>query len=310
MALFSKRSIDINDFMRGAVVPSTGSMQSTGNLSEATAKSAIDLIAGTFANLSGHFFKASNKKRLDKHNIYWILNHPNMDEGRFIFFHQCVVDYFMASNIYWMPVWKNNELTAIFRLPPKDVTLKRNNSNVKVYRYNNKDYTGNSIIHIPSRWGYDGLKGKSIFDYASAVFDTAANLEKITNTIFDKSIGHRLVIDINEAWPNATLKQIDELQEQMNMRYMGPQNIGKPLVSSNKIKYSHIDISEKNNKATELVDNKKFQEGEIAKLFGIPLGLLTGTDRDIEPLFILFVENAVRPIATQFEQGDKQTVVR
>jgi HK97 family phage portal protein len=159
-------------------------------------------------------------------------------------------------------------------------------------------------LHIPSRYGYDGLKGKSIFSECNQIFANSSELDNYINNSFNNSIGNRLIIDITKEYPNATEEQILQLRNKFLHNYTGIKNAGNPLIKSGKIEYDKIETDFKDNKANQLVENRQFQEKEVAKLFGVPLPLLNGNETtNIESLYTIFIENAIRPIATSFEQS-------
>lgn len=275
---------------------------------DATSWAAIDMIASSFANLTGAFFKSDTKQVIKEHYLYDLINNPNQDETKFQFFYSSIKDYFESGNIYWYK-YDNNEgdLIALFRLNPNKVKVKRNTFNQKIFNYSGNEYKSDKILHIPSRFGYNGLIGKSIFSECSNVFRTSADLDTYTNNSFNNSVGNRLIIDITKEFPNATEEQINQLKNKFQQNYTGIKNAGKPLIKSGKIDYSKIDTEYKDNKSNQLLENREFQEKEIAKLFGIPLALLSGGDTNresfLESLYILFIENAIRPIATTIEQS-------
>jgi HK97 family phage portal protein len=274
------------------------------NTRDSTSFACIDLIASAFANLTGSFYGKTTKQILREYHLYDVLNNPNIDETKYLFMYQSIIDYFHAGNIFWYKYDVDGRIAAIYRLNPNKVRVKRGSYNQKIFMYDGKEYTSEKILHIPSRYGYDGLIGKSIFSECSNIFKISSELDIYLNNSFNNSIGNRLVIDIQKEYPNATEEQIQQLKNKFQQNYTGIQNAGKPLVKSGKIEYSKIETDFKDNKANQLLENREFQEKEIAKLFGVPLTLLKGTDsNDIESLYILFIENAIRPIATVFEQS-------
>jgi HK97 family phage portal protein len=180
----------------------------------------------------------------------------------------------------------------------------RNLSNQKIFTYNGLEYDYRTILHIPSRYGYDGLIGKSIFSECNRIFANTSELDDYINNSFNSSIGNRLIIDITKEYPNATEEQIQQLRNIFLQNYAGIKNAGRPLIKSGKIDYSKIETDFKDNRANQLVENRQFQEKEVAKLFGVPLPLLNGSETtNIESLYTIFIENAIRPLATSFEQA-------
>lgn len=271
---------------------------------EPTAFSALDLIASSFGYLSGSFYDKSNKETIKEHPLYNLLQRPNFDEDKFLFFYLSAMDYY-DGNVYWYKHIVDDEIVSLFRLNPLAVKVQRDlTTNLKKYIYAGNEYTDEEVIHIPSRFGYNGLKGFSIFDECKSVFMRNAEIDDYVNNSFNASIGNRLVIDITKKYPKATQEEIDNLITLFLQNYTGVRNAGRPVIKTDEINYETIDTNPKDNRANQLIENRQFQEHEIAKLFRVPLALLKGEDiKDQEVLYTAFIENAIRPLATSFEQA-------
>ena len=272
---------------------------------DATSWAAVDMIASSMANLSGAFFDRDTRQALKEHPLYDLLQNPNGDETRFQFMHSSVKDYFVNGNVYWYKYDNGaGDTTALFRLDPNKVTIRRDSWNQKVFIHEGREYRGDKILHVPSRHGFDGTKGRSIFSECGNVFRLSGELDEFVNNSFNNSVGNRLVIDINKNNKDATDEQLDQLKSQFLQNYTGIRNAGKPLIKSQGIEYSSIETKTPTNQASQLLENRQHQEREMAKLFGIPLALLNGAETgNIESVYILYIESAIRPLATQFEQA-------
>jgi HK97 family phage portal protein len=271
---------------------------------DSTSFAAIDLICSSFANLSGYFYNKKTRQAIKDHTLYELIKNPNYDETKFQFFYNSAKDYF-NGNVYWYKYDnEDGEAVSLFRLNPAGVKVKRNLSNQKIFSYNGMEYDYRKILHIPSRYGYDGLIGKSIFNECNRIFLNTSGLDDFINNSFNNSIGNRLIIDITKEYQNATEEQIQQLRNKFLQNYAGIRNAGQPLIKSGKIDYDKIETDFKDNRANQLVENRQFQEKEVAKLFGVPLPLLNGSETtNIESLYTIFIENAIRPLATSFEQS-------
>jgi HK97 family phage portal protein len=271
---------------------------------DATSFAAIDLICSSFASLGGQFFDVRTKQ-VRNNSLTEVLDNPNIDETKFQFFYNSAKDYF-NGNVYWYK-YDNDEgdIIALFRLNPNEVVVTRDLvTNQKVFTYNGNRYTADKIVHIPSRYGYNGLIGKSLFTECNNIFNNVHDIDSYVSNSFNNSVGNRLIIDISKAYPDATDEQIEQIKAKFLSGYTGVRNAGKPLIKSQKIEYDKIDTDFKDNRASQLLENREFQEKEVAKLFGVPLPLLNGTETDnIEALYTIFIENAIKPIATSFEQA-------
>jgi HK97 family phage portal protein len=270
---------------------------------DATSFAAIDLICSSFAGLSGYFYNRQSKQALKDYPLYDLLGYPNFDETRFQFFYNSAKDYF-NGNVYWYKYYEGDEVTSLFRLNPNNVRVRRNQANQKIFAYEGIEYDYRKILHIPSRYGYDGLTGKSIFSECGAIFSNTSELDAYINNSFNNSVGNRLIIDITKEYPAATEEQLQQLRNKFIQNYTGIKNAGRPLIKSGKIDYGKIETDFKDNRASQLVENRQFQEKEVAKLFGVPLPLLNGTETaNIESLYTVFIENAIRPLAASFQEN-------
>ena len=272
---------------------------------DATSWAAVDMIASSMANLTGSFFDCSTKQKQKEHPLYGLLRNPNNDETRFQFMYGSVKDYFNNGNIYWYKYDdENGDIVALFRLDPDKVTVKRGSFNEKVFTHDNREYRGDKILHIPSRFGYDGLKGKSIFSECGNIFRLSNELDNFVNNSFNNNVGNRLIIDITKFIDDASKEDIRDIKADFMQNYTGMKNAGRPLVKHNGIEYSNIETKTPTNQASQLMENRQHQEKETAKLFGIPLTLLNGSETaNVESIYTLYIESAIRPLATQFEQA-------
>lgn len=271
-----------------------------------TAFACIDRIASEFASLNYAIFSVADRQKRRNHPLLPVLREPNTEDRHYNFFYQSAVDYYNGG-CYWLKLFYDGEVVSLIRLNPSEIKESRDENNRKIFTYRGKIYAADSIVHIPSRFGYNSLYGgKSIFDAVSTVFKTAQNVDAFTQNSFNNGIvGKRMVLDIAQAFPDATPEQIEALKAKWKADYSGVENAGKPIIKVKGIEYSQLEGTVTDNRAAELIENRKFQEGEIAKIFGIPEELLSGlsANTNLENLFVLFNEFALRPMATQFQDA-------
>lgn len=269
-----------------------------------TAQTCIDKIASSFATLSiGVFDKKTHKKIEDE--ILEVLEEPNLDETHFQFFYQLVQDYF-CGNVYIFKYYSKGELISLFRLNPAKVQVIRDSEhNQKQFIYDGNTYTSHHILHIPSRFNYDGLKGGSIFDSYKKGFEVAADLDEYTQTTFKNSAGKRLIVDINKVLPNATDEQKQLFRDKLVTSLSGD-NAGKPLIKTGGVEYDVIDTGYNDERSQTLEKNRKFQQEVIAEIFNIPLEYLSGNVSNLENVTTMFMTNALQPIARVFEESFKK----
>ena len=262
----------------------------------------IDRIANAIAGLSFGIYDKKNHKKVE-HSLYDVLKEPNKDETHSLFFYQLVKDYYNGNIYLYKYTDENGEIISLFRLNPAAVNVSRDEYNRKTYSYNGKIYYSNDILHIPSRFGYDGKIGHSIFVEASKAFDTASSLETYTDNTFNNNLGKRLIIDIEKAYPDASDEDMAEIRQKYIDTYGGVKNASKPIVKSGKINFETIDTGTSNNQTNQLTESKEYQTKVISLMFGIPPQMLIGGAMDLETTTTLYLSNAIEPIVKAFEES-------
>jgi HK97 family phage portal protein len=268
---------------------------------DSTSFAAIDRICSSFASLGFDFYRREDREKTE-HRLKRLLGDPNIEDTRFSFFYNSAKDYFHSGNVYWYKYELDGEIVSLFRLSPGEVRVQRDAvTNEKLFVYNGTTYTAERIAHIPSRFGYNGNVGQDIFRACDDVFKTAANLDDYAKNTFIHSVGKRLVVDLTGV-KDLTQEQLDKYKDEFSVKYTGIKNAGAALMKRGGVDFSSVD-SGNDNRAQQLEENRKFQEQEISKLFGVPVELLNGSGKELEFLYTLFIDNAVRPLASQFEQA-------
>ena len=270
----------------------------------ATAFSCIDRIASEFALLNFGIYDVKTRQKVKNHGLYYVLKEPNLEERKFNFFYQSCIDYFTGGGCYWLIRRYQGEVTSLFRLQASAVVVKRTPSNRKEYLYNGSTFTDRDVLYIPSRFNYSTLTGGgSIFNAVSSVFQTAASIEQFTQASFQNGfVGKRPVIDISGAYPEATAEQLKELKDNFQAEYMGAANAGRPILKQKGIEYSSIEGAT-DNQSQELAKSREEQKKLLSEVFGVPVALLDGASKDLEADFTQFLQFALRPVATQFEEA-------
>ena len=275
---------------------------------DSTAFACMDRIANEIAMLNFGVFSSRTKQKVPNHPLLTLLRDPNLEEGHQLFFYQSVMDYF-SGGVFWLKGRATGgQVVSLFRLSPAEAVRKRNpETNAREYLYRGKVYTDRDILFIPSRFNYSTLSGgTSIFQALRGTFNLSEELDRFTFNSFKNGMGgKRTVIDIGQALPDATQDEVESIRNRFVMDYSGVENAGKPLVKKKGIEYEVMDTGSGDNRGAELSEQRRFQEHEMAKIFNVPDALLTGGAEgfDLETVFTLFCEFALKPIATQFQES-------
>lgn len=270
---------------------------------DATTNACIERIANTIAGLSFGVYKKSTHQKVN-HPVYDLLSDPNLEEKHTLFFQNLVKDYF-SGNVFLL-LYKDNEtgeISNLFRLNPSEVSITRNEYNQKIFSYKGKSYNSERILHIPAPWNYDGTRGYSIFEVCKKTFDSAFSLDAYTENNFNNGLGKRLIIDISKARHDIDEKTEKEIVSRFLQNYSGAKNASKPILKKDGIEFSVIDSGIADANSMQLEQNREFTQKIISEIFGVPVAFLNGENiTDIESIFVMFAENAIRPITNTFSE--------
>lgn len=296
MALFHKRKINLNASPRPKVARDYTTSSTFCGL-DSVAFSNMDRIASGVASLNYAIYNAKDHQKTKAHSLYDVLKEPNLDERHFNFFYQSVMDYFNGG-AYWLIRRFQGEVSSLFRMDPKTVTVKRSPyTNKREYTYNGVTYSSKDVVFIPSRYNYSTLRGgESIFRAVTSVFDTSRKIELYAQKSFDNGVGKRLQVDIS-GLGDLTDDQISELKTNFNAEYTGIENAHKSLFKKKGIEFSEIG-SAGDNSAQQLSENRKLQRERMNDVFQMPQD-----QSDVEKYFTFLNEFAIKPIAIQFQEA-------
>lgn len=270
---------------------------------EATSFGAIDIIANTFASLGFGVYDKQTRQPVKSHWLYDLIEQPNVDEVHNLFFSQVIRDWFDGGAFLYLYKNADGKVISFFRMNPRDVFVKRDEFNRKSFLYNGRVYYSDRVLHIPSKYGYNGLVGKSIFDELKNVFDTSMNLDAFTSNTFNQNLGKRLVIDTTEAFQDLNDDQKRLMEEKYVNKYGGVRNAGRPIVKSGGVKFETLDTGTSSNQSAQLAENRMYQTKLIAEVFHIPPEfLIGGIPGDVEALYTVFANQCIEPLATEFQQ--------
>lgn len=270
---------------------------------EATSFGAIDIICNALASLSFNVYDAETRQPIKGHWLYELIKQPNIDETHNLFFSQLVRDWFDGGAFLYLYKNADGRVISFFRMNPRAVVVKRDELNRKQFLYNGRVYYSDRVLHIPGKYGYNGLTGKSIFEELRTIFDTSMNLDAFTSNTFNQNLGKRLVIDTTEAFQGMSDEQAKILENKIITNYSGVKNAGRPIVKRNGLKFETLDTGANSNQASQLAENRMYQTKLIAEVFHIPVELLVGNlPGDVEAIYTVFANQCIEPIATEIQE--------
>lgn len=276
------------------------------------ALSCEDIIATSISSLPFDLYRKTDKGRekVKNHPLAEVLKLPNYDEPKSLFFNLIVKDYFRGNIYLYKYYGDDGQIYSLFRLDPSKVkVIREKGTNQKLFLYDDKTYNHTNILHIPSRYGYDGLTGKSIYNYFSNAFELANKLDTYFNASFSNGFGNgkRPILDLSEIIDKSLEKvEIDEIKQKFLDDYTGYINTEKPIIKTVKnVKYETIDVGSTSNKEQQLAENITIGQELICKVYNVPSSFLKGKNEynGLESLYQILLDFAVRPIVENLIDG-------
>ncbi|MEN6533760.1 MAG: phage portal protein [Bryobacteraceae bacterium] len=274
----------------------------------------VRVISEDIASLPIHIYRrnasGSRQKVIDtSHSTYRVLHsEPNADLG-------LTAMQFYEVMQAWACIYGNAyayiERDAAFRVKalwpvhPSSVSVSREGKK-KVFSVMNADgvrvpYSTFEMIHLfASSMSGDGLTGMSPISAAKEAIGMALAAEKFGARFFKNGTRPSGVIE------NAnTMKkdQVEEFARQWNAAYSGSENVGKVPILHGGLTWKTMSIPPQD---AQFVESRKFQIGEIARIFRVPPHKIGDLERatfsNVEQLSIDYVVGTIRPWLVRWEQ--------
>lgn len=166
------------------------------------------------------------------------------------------------------------------------------------------------VLHIPGP-GFDGLRGLSQIRYAlSAAGSIALQADQYAGSFFAN--GSRPDFALQTDAPMKP-EQVEALREQISEGHRGAAAAFKPMVLSGGLKVQPITMTAAD---SQLVEQRRFQVEDIARIFGVPPHMIGHTDKTtswgsgVEQMSIAFVKYTLQRHLVKFEQEINRKVFR
>jgi HK97 family phage portal protein len=239
--------------------------------------------------------------------IYDILhNKPNEEMSPFNFKEMCMASLNLGGNaICEKLVNKRGELVGLYPYQWQNTSISRNKeSNKLIYEIKNgtetKELRRDQIFHIPGP-SFDGIVGLSPIEYVSSAIRLGLSYELFGVNFYKNGANASGVL----SFPNA-LGDIafERLKESFAKSYQGLANTGKPIILEEGGDFKQLTIKPAD---AQLIENKKFQLEDIARIYRVPLHLIQNLDRatnnNIEHQSLEFVMYTMLPWFKRWEEN-------
>ena len=274
MGLFSKKEVRTEERIENIYLPSMSVFSSFNtNQNNIIANQCRNIISNAIATLPINVFFERNdgsKIKAFEHPLYSILKYePNLDEVPFVFYSTLLNNLLDYGNAYLYKDIKGDKITALYNLVSKNMEVKRDNINRKIYIYNGKELPRENVLHIVGL-EYDGLVGKGIRDIGKQQLEIAQKMDDFAGEAFQSQITKRMIIDISKMFPDAKPEDVKNIAEYVRKNYA---DNNKPFITFNGMEVKNQETND--NRTNNLVQNREYQQKLIASLYNVPVSMLT-----------------------------------
>jgi HK97 family phage portal protein len=220
--------------------------------------------------------------KLSTHPIYHLLKRPNPEKAGADFFGEVIASKLLFGNAYILS-------TSLLAQPPKEIFLLRSNAveivlehnqpvafcyrgtkGEKIYRIDPIDRMS-QVLHLKSYNPQDHIYGTSCLEAASSAIELHIQATNWNNSLLKNGARPSGALIVKDDNRYLTDEQFSRLQNQLNEKFTGSNNSGKPLLLEGGLDWQDMSI---NPKDMDFIESKNAASREIALAFGVPPQLL------------------------------------
>lgn len=272
----------------------------------------ISLISRSAASVDWGLAQKDSKELLSNHPILDLLHHPNAMQGGAEFFEALYAYKILSGNAFILSI--NNgvgKIKELHLLRPDRVEVVPGKGNIPkkyVYKVNEREIiypvdqvTGYSdILHLKNFNPSDDWVGLSQVEAASYSIDIHNQASTWNKSLLENGArpsGAMIVKSHNNSPGYLTDQQFKRLVDQLEDKFMGSSNAGRPIVLEGGLDWKEMGYSPKD---MDFVETKNTAAREIALAFGIPPQLLgikgDSTYNNMQEARLAFWEETVLPL--------------
>lgn len=281
----------------------------------------VVLLSSTAAGLPLHVYQEDSDgqaQRIKPQTLRFLWDRPNPEMTKQTFWEAVLGHEVMGDAFIFVVKNADDAPLQVWYIEPWRVAVGRtspdsNGNRRKVYKIDGErssaliDYMdGGEIIHVPN-WSRESLRGVSPIRAAGGALSLAISGEDVANRFFSEDSVPRGILRTPANLSQQEADDIMALWEQRNA------NRRRTALLAGGLEYQTVAISPED---AQLLEQRHFQLGEIARLFGVPPHMIGDTERSTSwGTGILeqtqgFLAYTLQPHINRFEQAINDALLR
>jgi len=240
----------------------------------------IVLIATTAGGLPLHVYRElpdGSRQRIRPEGMRVLWDKPNPDMTRQTFWEVVFGHEVMGDAFIFVVKDRNGDPLELWPIEPSRVKIGRTPEGRKVYQVDDLDpmidySSGGEIIHIPN-FGRDGLRGLSPIKASPAVVSLGLSSQEYADRFFGADSTPNGLLSSDQ---DLTMEQAQEIADLWEATHQGLERQHRIAVLGRGANFHPVSISPHD---AQLLEERRFQLSEIARLFGVPPHMLGDVDR-------------------------------
>lgn len=287
-----------------------------GALSVASVLSAFTILMEDTASLPLITYRRLTRgKERDVNSPYYVLLHdmPNPEHSSMVY-REFIMGHLLGwGNHFSQKIWdRRGILRELWPLRPDRMQVIRKNGE-RQYIYtevngNKRIFHQEDIWHIPA-FGFDGLVGYSRITLARNAIGLSMAAEKYGSKFFQNGANFDIAVKHPGTLGDEAYKRLDE---SLKEKHAGVENSHKPLLLEEGMSVEKIGMPPDD---AQFIETRRFQLGEIARMFRVPPHMLGDVDRStswgsgIEQQELGYLSHTLRPWLKRIEQGAQKDLL-
>lgn len=277
----------------------------------------IVLIATTAGGQPIHVYEVDgdgNRNRVEDDATRYLWDRPNPEMTNQTFWETVIGHEVMGDAFLFIVKNRREQPLELWYIEPWRVRTGRTSEGRKVYEVDNEyvlvDFAdGGEVIHVPN-WGRDSLRGISPIKVANSAISLGISAQEYAERFFSQDSTPRGVLTSDQV---LSPEQADALSARWTRLNSGPANAHRTAVLGAGAKFQAVSVSPED---AQLLEERRFQLAEIARLFGVPPHMLGDTERStswgtgIEEQTRGFLTFTLQAHINRFEQAINYALLR
>ncbi|AVP87441.1 Phage portal protein [Candidatus Phycorickettsia trachydisci] len=223
---------------------------------------------------------SSGFEKVTFHHLARLLKKPNPMKAGAEFFAEIIANKLLFGNSYILAISNNNKPVELHSLNPQAVQVICEKGSIVGYKYitnnNTKYYPVDSVnkhsqvLHIKNYHPTDPIYGLSCLDPASKLIDLHNKSTEWNHTLLKNGARPSGALVVNNGG-YLSEDQFERLRSELNDKYYGSNNAGKPMLLEGGLDWKEMSISPKD---MDFIESRNSAAREIALAFGVPPQLL------------------------------------